>query len=83
MTPIQTAKQVLDRSFLEIRCRLIDIAAALDRVDRAQDAGTIKADPRRAQLQNAIGILHDLRPDRAERVQMVFSLTYDPSWQSG
>ena len=33
-----SAGQTLDREFLAIRARLIDVAAALDRIDRAKGA---------------------------------------------
>ena len=39
-----TAKQVLDREFLEIRCKILEIAAALDRLERAE--GALEGDPR-------------------------------------
>ena len=38
-----TAADVLDRDFLSMRCRLIELAAALDRIDRAQ--GSAADDP--------------------------------------
>ena len=36
--------QVLDRELLGIRAKLIDLAAALDRIDRAE--GSVAGDPR-------------------------------------
>ena len=74
-----TAVAVLDREFLEIRCRLIDIAAALDRMDRALDRDAIQGDPRMAQLAGAVGILMDDKPDRVQRVQLAFSDPYAPN----
>jgi hypothetical protein len=41
-----TAKSMLDREFLEMRCRLIELAASMDRVERGSDAGEVAADPR-------------------------------------
>ena len=73
-----TAVAVLDREFLEVRCRLIDIAAALDRMDRALDRDAIRDDPRLVQLAGAVGILMDDKPDRAQRVQLAFSDSYAP-----
>ena len=40
-----TAAQVLDAYFLETRARLLEIAANLDRVDRAADAQSVAASP--------------------------------------
>jgi hypothetical protein len=66
----------MDREFLGIRCRLIELAAALDRIER-NDGGKPAADPRMAQILGSLEILADRQPDRVERVQMVFSLPYD------
>lgn len=76
------AAAVLDREFLEIRCRVIDIAGAMDRIERAPDSDDALADPRMAQLRRAIGLLIDGKPDRAERAQLTFSDEYDPEWRS-
>jgi len=75
------AADMLDREFLEIRCRLLDIAAAMDRIDRAEGAQAVRAHPRVARLSEAAGILVDGQPERAKRVQMLFSDPYDPAWQ--
>ena len=81
MKKTRTASTMLDREFLEIRCRLIDIAAGLDRVDRCDNGGASLADPRRKQIAGALAILVDGHPDRARRVQMIFSDPYDASWR--
>lgn len=57
-------QQIADLHFLDARCRLIDLAAFLDRVDR--HAGP--PDFRIAALRQAIPLLLDDRPDRAEAV---------------
>ncbi len=82
MPATRTAVEVLDRDFLEIRHRVLDIAAALDRMDRVDGAGQVHSDRRYTQLEQAIRVLADGQPDRAERVQMVFSLPYDEHWKS-
>ncbi len=69
-----SAPDKLNTEFLGIRCRLIELAAALDRIDRANDAGD---DPRLAQIRRSLEILAADGPDRAERVQMVFSLPFE------
>ncbi len=73
-TPAPVAKS-LDREFLGIRCRLIELAATLDRIGRAGDSAT--DDPRLAQIRRSLELLAGDAPDRAERVQMVFSLPYE------
>ena len=72
----QTAAEIFEQEFLDIRHRLIDIASALDRIERGQDATAIESDPRLAQLHQSAGILSDHQPSRTERVQMVFSDEY-------
>ena len=83
MPTTRTAIEMLDRHFLEIRHRMLDIAAGLDRIDRADDAAKTRLDARYLQLEQAVRLLTDGKPDRAERIQMVFSLPYDEHWKSG
>ena len=58
------------------------VAAGLDRIDRADGAANTRSDPRYLQLEQAIRVLTDGKPDRTERVQMVFSLPYEERWAS-
>lgn len=73
--------ELYDREFLEIRCRLVDIAAALDRLDRSAGGASVASDPRCAKLIEAIRLLTDSRGDRTRRVQMFFSDAYDGAWR--
>ena len=66
-------------SFSSIRCRLLDLAAAIDRVDRAD--GQVADDPRWRQIQQAIGVIASPNGNRAERAQMAFSLPYVENWR--
>ena len=75
MAETLTAADQLQREFLGIRCRLIDIAASLDRIDRAED-GPID-DPRLTQIREACALLVSVQGDRAETVQLHFSLPHD------
>jgi len=68
------ASEVLDKEFLTIRAGLISIGAALDRIDRAEGAAD---DNRLDQIKQALPVLAEDTPDRAERVQMIFSLPHD------
>ncbi|MGA2501968.1 MAG: hypothetical protein ABSH20_29860 [Tepidisphaeraceae bacterium] len=72
------AKQTLDRYFLEMRWRCLSLAADLDRVQRGQGSEAVLADPRLAKLRQAVQVLLEPAPDRAERVLMVFSDTTPP-----
>lgn len=73
---------MLDRYFLEIRHHVLDVAAGLDRIDRSDGAGKARSDPRFGKLEEALRVLTDGKPDRTERIQMVFSLPYDADWKS-
>ena len=73
------APEVLDREFLEIRAKLLQIAAALDRIGRAD--GSTEGDQRLRQIEQALDVVASSQPDRAQRLQMIFSLTYDEDWR--
>lgn len=73
------AKEMLDREFLEIRCRILEVAAALDRISDADGSQAVLVDPRLGTLREAATILTDGKKDRAHRVQMVFSDPYEAS----
>jgi hypothetical protein len=80
LTPLPAAK-ALDAYFLEARSKLLDLAAILDRIERGDDADAKADDPRMERIRQAIGVLAEGGDDRAERVQQIFSLPYDPSWK--
>ena len=74
------ASAVLDRYFLEMRGKVLEVAAALDRVERAAGAEQAVRDERLDLLKEAIATLTDGRADRASRVLTIFSDPYEPSW---
>jgi hypothetical protein len=79
MTPMPAAR-ALDMFFLDARSRLLDLAATLDRIDRGADATAAHADPRLAKLRAGLELLLAGPGGRAEAVQRLFSLDYDPAW---
>jgi hypothetical protein len=81
MSSPQSARQILDRHYLEMRSKILDLAASLDRVAVADGDGTAANDPRLAKLNAGLQILlqSDVS-DRAEQVQMLFSDAYVPNW---
>jgi hypothetical protein len=81
MVQTRDVTEVLNRDFLETRCRILEVAAALDRLDRAAGHRGDAPDRRLAQLRQAIEALLEPGPGRAETVQRLFSLDYDPAWQ--
>jgi hypothetical protein len=78
---VLSAKESLDRHFLEARSKLLDLAGILDRIGRGANAGAVDADPRLAKIREALEVLRDRSGGRAERIQQIFSLDYDPNWQ--
>ncbi len=68
------ASQVLDTYFLEVRARLIEVAATLDRIDRHPGAAALKSDPRLAFIHGALDILAGAGPHRAQSIQELYSL---------
>jgi hypothetical protein len=73
------APEVLNREFLEIRARLLQVGALLDRLDRA--AGSVSAEPRMNGIRQAIEVLAKAGPGRAEKLQLIFSRAYEANWK--
>ncbi len=72
------AKQVVDKYFLETRCMLIEIAATLDRVERAAERHSgvaTYADDRIEQIRSSLAFLADKNsgPNRSEQVLLMFT----------
>ena len=88
----QTASDILNATFLELRAKLLEVAAVLDRIERADGAEEAKRDPRYRKIQQAVDILKGdaaaveagldtVESDsRAQLVQLLFSRPYDPQW---
>ena len=75
----QRAPDVLGREFLQIRAKLLDVAASLDRVACAE--GSVEDDPRTAQIHQAFRLLLEAKDNSAEGLQQIFSLPYDRQWK--
>lgn len=80
MTPL-SADQALERYFLEARSKLLDLAAIFDRINRGSDTQQVARDPRMARIHQALEVLNDPSGGRAERIQQIFSLDYEPHWE--
>jgi hypothetical protein len=79
LTPLSAAS-ALDSYFLEARSKLLDLAAILDRIDRGADALT--GGRQLTLIRQGIQALLEVKgPERAGRVQELFSLAYDPNWK--
>ncbi|MCA9011740.1 MAG: hypothetical protein KDB01_18430 [Planctomycetaceae bacterium] len=68
----QSQEQVIGMYFLEHRAKLLDIAAFLDRIDRAQP-DVEASDFRHDAFKQAISLLIDGEPDRAKRILELLS----------
>lgn len=75
------ACQALGAYFLEARCKLLDLAAILDRINRGLPSAELENDPRLQKVHQALEVLLDRSGGRAERIQQIFSLDYDPTWE--
>lgn len=79
LTPM-TSSAVLDREFLELRAKILELAASFDRLDRGD--GDVGSDPRMQLIQQGLEILQQNETGRAERVQMLFSREYSDTWRA-
>lgn len=73
------AEELLDHEFLVVRAKILEIAAALDRLDRGN--GDAVNDPRTEKLHRGLEALLSREQNRAERIQQIFSLPYDEGWR--
>lgn len=73
------SNQILDREFLVIRAKLLEVGAALDRLERAD--GDVSDDHRLHLIRDAIELVASDGSHRAERIQLLFSREYDEAWQ--
>lgn len=74
------ADAVLDREFLEMRAKILELAASFDRLDRGE--GGIEDDRRMELIREALKLLEDPHAGRAEQIQLLFSREYSGSWRN-
>ncbi len=81
---MRDANQILGESFLEVRAKLLEVAATLDRIDQAvKDNSSESASPlpQRVLIDKAIRICLSEGPARAERLQKLCSREYESDWR--
>ncbi|MCA9134413.1 MAG: hypothetical protein KDA45_14690 [Planctomycetales bacterium] len=75
----RSASEVLSQEFLQIRAKILEIAAFYDRLEQADsarvDEGSLNL------LRQGCQLLSDDQDDKAARVQLLFSREYDPQWR--
>src|SRR5206468_3308103 len=80
ITATQTAPDVFEQTFLLVRARILEIAATLDRIDRAEAAESVRSDARFEQIRQGLELLLTDGFHRAAQIQEIFSDQYDPTW---
>jgi hypothetical protein len=79
VSPTLSSYESLQREWLPLRARLLDIAATLDRLDRQH---ALAVDSNESQtIQEALRLLTSSEPNRAEQLQQLYSRPYDPAWR--
>ena len=73
------APEILNRVYLDIRAKLLEVGASLDRLDRAE--GSVQDDPRLQRIRQALAILAADQSDRAEKIQLLCSLPFETGWR--
>ncbi|MBM83274.1 MAG: hypothetical protein CMJ78_22160 [Planctomycetaceae bacterium] len=74
----QSAEQVLDQVYLEVRAKILEVGASLDRISRS--SGDVASDERIQKLLAGIEALGTSDDNRAERIQLIFSDDYVDGW---
>ena len=74
VTHPRLARETLDIYFLEMRARLLEIAATLDRIDRSARPEEVVADSRLVFVREALAVLQSAGPERARRIEELYSL---------
>ena len=69
----RSAPELLDLFFLDMRCALLETAAALDRIERAADGARAFDDPRMLKIKEALSLLASASGNRAEQFLRLFS----------
>jgi hypothetical protein len=76
----KTANQILADEFLIARAKILELAAFLDRVERASGDAT---EMRSMQLiAKGLDILTDGENEKAKRVQLLMSRQYESDWKT-
>ena len=65
---MQNADEILGGTFLEVRAKLLEVAATLDRIERAENQLDAESSKLRAKLDQAIHILLSSGGDRVRNV---------------
>jgi hypothetical protein len=76
----RSATQIVADEFMIARAKIVELAATLDRIERA--SGNVDDSKNMQLLVQGIHILIDDQVEKAKRVQLLMSRDYDPEWQN-
>jgi len=79
ITAERSAQQIVAEDFMIARARIVELAATLDRIERA--TGDVDDSKNMQLLMQGMHILCDDEVEKAKRVQLLMSRQYDPQWQ--
>lgn len=79
-TALESADKLIERTYTEMRWRILSLAADIDRIERADGGKSLLQEARMQSLQACIQELLSDSPGRAERIQIILSdLTPPPA----
>jgi hypothetical protein len=77
---VRAAQDILEQDFLTVRCLILDLASALDRIERGENSSQLKSHEQLKLIRGGLDILQENGPGRAEKVQLHFSDKYQEGW---
>jgi hypothetical protein len=76
----RSAVQIVADEFMIARAKILELAATLDRIERA--SGSVDDSKHMQLLVQGMHILIDDQVEKAKRLQLLMSRDYDPNWQN-
>ena len=76
----RSATQIVADEFMIARAKILELAATLDRIERA--SGSVDDSKNMQLLVQGLHIFIDDQVEKAKRVQVLMSRDYDPNWQN-
>jgi hypothetical protein len=74
-----TGAQILEREYLEVRAKLLELAAFFDRLDRV--GGVTNTDPHLEKLRRGMELIGQESANRVEQILLHFSRPYEADWR--
>ena len=79
---MRNPEQIVEQEFLQMRAKILEIAAFLDRLEPKSANSMSNANEERLKLLRAgCELLLDSESDKAARVQVLFSREFDEQWR--